>query len=113
MAAKKRGLGRGLDALLGGDAEPMTHTADGEGELRTLEIQAIQPGTNSSSPARKNPVTSKLRPNRTAITWTVAAGHAKAATSDTIINGLIAVGGWGNGNQFLTDASIVPVAISW
>jgi len=44
MAAKKRGLGRGLDALLGGDAEPATQVSDGEGELRTLEIQAIQPG---------------------------------------------------------------------
>jgi len=43
MAAKKRGLGRGLDALLGGDAEPAT-PSDGEGELRTLQIQAIQPG---------------------------------------------------------------------
>jgi len=44
MAAKKRGLGRGLEALLGGDAEPVAQTGDGEGELRTLEIQAIQPG---------------------------------------------------------------------
>jgi len=44
MAAKKRGLGRGLEALLGGDAEPVAQAGDGEGELRTLEIQAIQPG---------------------------------------------------------------------
>jgi len=43
MAAKKRGLGRGLDALLGGDAEA-TSTSDGDGELRTLTIAAIQPG---------------------------------------------------------------------
>ena len=45
MAAKKRGLGRGLDALLGGsgDAEPAT-TSNGEGELRTLIIATIQPG---------------------------------------------------------------------
>ena len=43
MAAKKRGLGRGLDALLGGDAEPV-QTSNADGELRTLEIQAIQPG---------------------------------------------------------------------
>lgn len=43
MAAKKRGLGRGLDALLGGDAEPVS-SSDGEGELRTLVIQSIQPG---------------------------------------------------------------------
>ena len=48
MAAKKRGLGRGLDALLGGDAA----TADGsvslpakEGELQQLPIQQIRPGS--------------------------------------------------------------------
>jgi serine/threonine-protein kinase len=40
--------------------------------------------------------------------WTTdVSGYPKAASSDTIINGLIAVGGWGQGNQFLTDASIV------
>jgi ParB family chromosome partitioning protein len=43
MAAKKRGLGRGLDALLGGDAEPEA-LRESDGELRTLAIQAIQPG---------------------------------------------------------------------
>jgi ParB family chromosome partitioning protein len=43
MAAKKRGLGRGLEALLGGDAEPVAQT-ESEGELRTLTIQSIQPG---------------------------------------------------------------------
>ena len=43
MAAKKRGLGRGLEALLGGDAEPVTFV-EGEGELRTLLIATIQPG---------------------------------------------------------------------
>jgi ParB family transcriptional regulator, chromosome partitioning protein len=43
MAAKKRGLGRGLDALLGGDAEPVT-AREADGDLRTLEIHAIQPG---------------------------------------------------------------------
>jgi len=43
--------------------------------------------------------------------WTTdVSGHPKAATSDTIINGLIAVGGWGQNNQFLTDASIVILA---
>jgi len=41
--AKKRGLGRGLDALLGGDAEPVPAN-EADGELRTLAIQAIQPG---------------------------------------------------------------------
>lgn len=41
--AKKRGLGRGLDALLGGEgaAAPVLEQ---EGELRSLPIQQIQPG---------------------------------------------------------------------
>jgi len=43
MAAKKRGLGRGLDALLGGDAEPASEP-NAEGDLRTLVIHSIQPG---------------------------------------------------------------------
>jgi len=43
MAAKKRGLGRGLDALLGGDAEPAA-SSDADGDLRTLAIVTIQPG---------------------------------------------------------------------
>ena len=44
MAAKKRGLGlgRGLDALLGGDAPGAA--SDTEGELRTLAVRAIQAG---------------------------------------------------------------------
>ncbi|MDZ3824163.1 MAG: ParB/RepB/Spo0J family partition protein [Pseudoxanthomonas sp.] len=47
-AAKKRGLGRGLDALLGGNAvrpgagEPVP--AADEGELRELAIDALRPG---------------------------------------------------------------------
>ncbi|HEU4665518.1 MAG TPA: ParB/RepB/Spo0J family partition protein [Dokdonella sp.] len=46
MAAKKRpsSLGRGLDALLGGGGDAPAAAADTEGELRTLEIHAIQPG---------------------------------------------------------------------
>jgi ParB family chromosome partitioning protein len=46
MAAKKRGLGlgRGLDALLGGGDTPSTADADQEGELRTLSLGAIQAG---------------------------------------------------------------------
>jgi ParB family transcriptional regulator, chromosome partitioning protein len=48
MAAKKRGLGRGLDALLGGDGDSATSGAEqaGEqdGELRLLPIQQIQAG---------------------------------------------------------------------
>ena len=44
MAAKKRGLGRGLDALLGGDGAGAPSVIEQEGELRTLPIQQIQPG---------------------------------------------------------------------
>jgi ParB family chromosome partitioning protein len=43
-AAKKRGLGRGLDALLGGDGEAAPSLIGQEGELRMLPIQQIQPG---------------------------------------------------------------------
>jgi len=43
MAVKKRGLGRGLDALLGGTGEA-TPSAEQDGELRMLPIQQIQPG---------------------------------------------------------------------
>src|SRR5574337_1816942 len=44
MAAKKRGLGRGLDALLGGDGDAAPSVLTQEGELRVLPIQQIQPG---------------------------------------------------------------------
>jgi ParB family chromosome partitioning protein len=43
-AAKKRGLGRGLDALLGGDGDAAPSVLTQEGELRILPIQQIQPG---------------------------------------------------------------------
>jgi len=43
-AAKKRGLGRGLDALLGGEGEASPLPIGQEGELRMLPIQQIQPG---------------------------------------------------------------------
>lgn len=43
MAAKKRGLGRGLDALLGSDAGN-TSSPPNEGDLRQLPIQSIVPG---------------------------------------------------------------------
>ncbi|WNL46295.1 ParB/RepB/Spo0J family partition protein [Dyella sp. BiH032] len=43
-AAKKRGLGRGLDALLGGGDDGAPSVIEQEGELRTLPIQYIQPG---------------------------------------------------------------------
>ncbi len=45
MAAKKRGLGRGLDALLGGDDAASGATNNhAEGELRKLPIEHITPG---------------------------------------------------------------------
>jgi len=45
MAAKKRpsSLGRGLDALLGG-GDAAVASVEAEGELRTLDVLAIQPG---------------------------------------------------------------------
>ena len=43
-AAKKRGLGRGLDALLGGDGDAAPSVLAQEGELRMLPIQQVQPG---------------------------------------------------------------------
>ena len=42
-AAKKRGLGRGLDALLGGDGDGSPSVIGQEGELRVLPLQQIQP----------------------------------------------------------------------
>ncbi|MET0329887.1 MAG: ParB/RepB/Spo0J family partition protein [Dyella sp.] len=44
MAAKKRGLGRGLDALLGSADDDAPSVLEQEGELRNLPIQQIQPG---------------------------------------------------------------------
>lgn len=41
--AKMRGLGRGLDALLGGE-KPAAHQASGGEALATVNIDAIQPG---------------------------------------------------------------------
>jgi ParB family chromosome partitioning protein len=43
-APKKRGLGRGLDALLGGGDSGTPSVIEQEGELRSLPIQYIQPG---------------------------------------------------------------------
>jgi len=43
-AAKKRGVGRGLDALLGGDGDAAPSVLSQEGELRVLPIQQIQAG---------------------------------------------------------------------
>lgn len=42
--ARKRGLGRGLDALLGGDGDAESTGAETGGELRILPIQQIEPG---------------------------------------------------------------------
>ncbi len=44
MAPKKRGLGRGLDALLGGGDEHTPSVIEQEGELRHIPIQQIRPG---------------------------------------------------------------------
>ncbi|TXK62262.1 ParB/RepB/Spo0J family partition protein [Alkalisalibacterium limincola] len=46
MAAKKRGLGRGLDALLSGPgkAKPAPAEADGGESLRSLPVEQLQPG---------------------------------------------------------------------
>ncbi len=47
MAVKKRGLGRGLDALLGGTAakaQPATDNSSQDGELRMLPVDLLQRG---------------------------------------------------------------------
>lgn len=44
MAAKKRGLGRGLDALLSNTDGGTANATGDEGELRTLAIESIVPG---------------------------------------------------------------------
>ena len=44
MTAKKRGLGRGLDALLGGSVGTAAEAVESEGELRNLKVAAIQAG---------------------------------------------------------------------
>jgi len=44
-AGRKRGLGRGLDALLGGGADaPAEHAGSGAETLRNLPIEQLQPG---------------------------------------------------------------------
>ncbi len=44
MTAKKRGLGRGLDALLGGSVGAAAEAVESEGELRNLKVSMIQAG---------------------------------------------------------------------
>lgn len=44
MTAKKRGLGRGLDALLGGSVGSAAEAVESEGELRSLKVASIQAG---------------------------------------------------------------------
>ena len=46
MNARKRGLGRGLEALLGPVSETRTEAQDQAGELRTLPIELLQRGAN-------------------------------------------------------------------
>ena len=44
MAARKKGLGRGLEALLGIDATAASNDGDAQGELRQLAVGLIEPG---------------------------------------------------------------------
>jgi ParB family transcriptional regulator, chromosome partitioning protein len=44
VAAKKKGLGRGLEALLGIDGATASNDAETQGELRQLAVGQIQPG---------------------------------------------------------------------
>lgn len=44
MAAKKRGLGRGLDALLAGGMEVSRAQAEAEGSLEDIAVELIRPG---------------------------------------------------------------------
>lgn len=44
MSEKKRGLGRGLDALLKGSAPPLAKQEPGDGELRQIPVDLIQRG---------------------------------------------------------------------
>ena len=44
MAAKKKGLGRGLEALLGLDSGPEKSETESGGELRQIPVGRIQPG---------------------------------------------------------------------
>jgi len=44
VAAKKRGLGRGLDALLGGDLPADAASANAAGELQELALDDLSPG---------------------------------------------------------------------
>lgn len=44
MPARKRGLGRGLDALLTGSVEPTREQAESEGTLREVPVGDITPG---------------------------------------------------------------------
>ena len=46
MSVKKRGLGRGLEALLGPAPAPDAETGTNEGELRTLPVELLQRGAN-------------------------------------------------------------------
>lgn len=64
MATKKRGLGRGLDALLGGAASPTTTApageANGDASLRSLPVDVIQRGKYQPRSDMKNDTLSEL-----------------------------------------------------
>jgi ParB family chromosome partitioning protein len=65
MATRKRGLGRGLDALLGGDANAAEDIDKDGGELRSLSIAAIQPGKyqprHAMDPARLDELAASIK----------------------------------------------------
>ena len=67
MAAKKRGLGlgRGLDALLGGDVVAAAAAGEESGELRTLAIDLLQPGKyqprQTMDPARLDELAASIK----------------------------------------------------
>ncbi len=64
MAAKKRGLGRGLDALLGGDAGARRADRDADGELRTLADPVRSSPAATSRGTRWIPNASTIWPRR-------------------------------------------------
>jgi ParB family transcriptional regulator, chromosome partitioning protein len=64
MATKKRGLGRGLDVLLGGGSHEPETLSDGE-RLKTLPIEQLQPGKyqprSQMDPARLQELSDSIR----------------------------------------------------
>jgi ParB family transcriptional regulator, chromosome partitioning protein len=64
MATKKRGLGRGLDVLLGGGSHEPETTAEGD-RLKSLPIEQLQPGKyqprSTMDPARLQELSDSIR----------------------------------------------------